>query len=158
MSKKKEDEFIELLSEQEICELREAFNIFDTESEGSIGTNHLALLMNSLKQYPTQEEIAQIIKEIDINNEGRIYFNQFLKIMAKRIKNVKEDEDKYIKKLFSFLDRNNNGLISLHEIKYIVTHSSENISDRDIELLMKEADTDGDGLISFEEFMTIMKN
>ena len=158
MSQKKEDEFIELLSEQEIYELREAFNIFDVESEGSIGTVHLGLLMNSLKQYPTQEEIKEIIKEIDVNNEGRIYFNQFLKIMAKRIKNVKEDEDKYIKKLFSFLDRNNNGLISLHEIKYIVTHSSENISDRDIELLMKEADTDGDGLISFEEFMTIMKN
>ena len=158
MSQKKEDEFIELLSEQEIYELREAFNIFDVESEGSIGTVHLGLLMNSLKQYPTQEEIKEIIKEIDVNNEGRIYFNQFLKIMAKRIKNVKEDEDKYIKKLFSFLDRNNNGLISLHEIKYIVTHSSENISDRDIELLMKEADTDGDGLISFEEFMKIMKN
>ena len=158
MSQKKEDEFIELLSEQEIYELREAFNIFDVESEGSIGTVHLGLLMNSLKQYPTQDEIKEIIKEIDVNNEGRIYFNQFLKIMAKRIKNVKEDEDKYIKKLFSFLDRNNNGLISLHEIKYIVTHSSENISDRDIELLMKEADTDGDGLISFEEFMTIMKN
>ena len=158
MSQKKEDEFIELLSEQEIYELREAFNIFDVESEGSIGTVHLGLLMNSLKQYPTQDEIKEIIKEIDVNNEGRIYFNQFLKIMAKRIKNVKEDEDKYIKKLFSFLDRNNNGLISLHEIKYIVTHSSENITDRDIELLMKEADTDGDGLISFEEFMTIMKN
>ncbi len=158
MSKKKEDEFVELLKEQEIYELREAFNIFDTESDGSISTNHLVLLMNSLKQYPTQEELNQIIKEIDVNNEGQIYFNQFLKIMAKRLKNVKEDEDKYLKYLFSSLDRNNNGLISLHEIKFIVTHSGEDISDRDIEIIMKEADTDGDGLISLEEFMTIMKN
>ena len=158
MSKTKKDHFTELLSEQEICELHEAFNIFDVESDGSIPINSLMMLMNSLKQYPTKEEIDKIIKEIDVNNEGQIYFNQFLKIMAKRLKNRKEDENKYLKSLFSSLDRNNNGLISLHEIRYIVTHSNENISEKDIEIIMKEADTDGDGLISFEEFMIIMKN
>ena len=158
MAINKENEFMELLSEQEICELHEAFNIFDIESAGSIGTENLVLLLNSLKQNPTKEELDKMIKEIDVNNEGQIYFNQFLKIMAKRLKNRKEDENKYLKSLFSTLDRNNNGLISIHEIRYIVTHSTGNISENDIETIMKEADTDGDGLISFEEFMMIMQN
>ena len=158
MSKNKEDEFIELLSEQEICELHEAFNIFDVESDGSIDSKQLIILMNSLKQYPSKKELEKILNEFNIDKNGQIYFNQFLKIMAKRLKNIKEDEDRYLKNLFSNLDRNNNGLISIHEIRYIVTHSSENISEKDIETIMKEADTDGDGLISFEEFMTIMKN
>ena len=158
MSKNKEDEFIELLSEQEICELHEAFNIFDFESDGSINSKQLIMLMNSLKQYPSQKELEKILNEFNIDKNGQIYFNQFLKIMAKRLKNIKEDEDRYLKNLFSNLDRNNNGLISIHEIRYIVTHSNENISEKDIETIMKEADTDGDGLISFEEFMTIMKN
>ena len=158
MSKNKEDEFIELLSEQEICELHEAFNIFDVESDGSIDSKHLIILMNSLKQYPSQKELEKILNEFNIDKNGQIYFNQFLKIMAMKLKNIKEDEDKYLKSLFASLDRNNNGLISIHEIRYIVTHSSENISESDIEIIMKEADTDGDGLISFEEFMTIMKN
>ena len=157
-NKDKDGEFIELLSEQEICELHEAFNIFDIDSDGSIETSQLGMLLNALKQYPTKEELAQIIKETDIGNTKQIYFNQFLKIIAKRIKNVNEDEDKYLKTLFSSLDRNSNGIISLHEIRYIVTHSSENISEKDIEIIMKEADTDGDGLISYEEFMSIMKN
>ncbi len=158
LSKAKEREFIELLSEQEICELHEAFNIFDIDSDGSIEASQLGMLMNALKQYPTQEELNQIIKETDIDNTNQIYFNQFLKIMAKRIKDTKDDEDKYLKSLFLSLDRNNNGLISIHEIRYIVTHSSENLSEKDIEIIMKEADTDGDGYISYEEFMMIMKN
>ena len=158
MSKSKEDEFIERLSEQEICELHEAFNIFDVESDGSIGAKQLIILMNALKQYPTQQEIEKILSEFNIDINGQIYFNQFLKIMAKRLKNIKEDEDKYLKSLFSSLDRNKNGLISIHEIRYIVTHFGEDISENDIETIMREADTDGDGLISFEEFMTIMKN
>ena len=41
------------------------------------------MLMNSLKQYPTKEDLSKIIKEIDIDNMNQIYFNQFLKIMAK---------------------------------------------------------------------------
>ena len=158
LSKAKEREFIELLSEQEICELHELFNIFDIDSDGSIEASQLGMLMNALKQYPTQEELNQIIKETDIDNTNQIYFNQFLKIMAKRIKDTKDDEDKYLKSLFLSLDRNNNGLISIHEIRYIVTHSSENLSEKDIEIIMKEADTDGDGYISYEEFMMIMKN
>ena len=160
MTNKKEDEFIELLTEQEICELHEAFNIFDFESNGSIETNNLVLLLNSLKQYPSKEEIEQILKEIDINNDGKIYFNQFLKIMAKRLKNILYDEDKYLKSVFDLLDRNKNGLISIDEIRRIVSHSndSENISEKEIELIMKEADTDGDGLISFEELKMIMKS
>ena len=158
ITKSKEKEFIELLSEQEIWELHEAFNIFDIDSDGSIETNQLGMLMNALRQYPTKEELAQIIKETDADNTNQIYFNQFLNIMAKRIKNRKDDEDKYLKRLFVTLDRNKNNLISIHEIRYIVTHSKENISEKDIEIIMKEADTDGDGYISFEEFLTIMKN
>mgnify|MGYP002866139089 CR=1 FL=1 len=158
MKKKKEDEFIELLSEQEICELHEAFNIFDVESDGSISANQLIVLMNALKQNPSKTEIDDILNEFNIEKNGQIYFNQFLKIMARRLKNIKEDEDKHLKSLFMTLDRNQNGLISIHEIRYIVTHSSEDISESDIEIIMKEADTDGDGKISFEEFMTIMKN
>ena len=158
MSKNKEDEFIERLTEQEICELHEAFNIFDVESDGSIGAKQLKLLMNALKQYPTQNEIDKILSEFNIDINGQIYFNQFLKIMARRLKDVKEDEDNYLKSLFANLDRNKNGLISIHEIRYIVTHFGEDISENDIETIMREADTDGDGLISFEEFMTIMKN
>ena len=155
-SKDKEREFIELLSEQEICELHEAFNIFDIDSDGRIEKSQLGMVLNALKQYPTKEELDEIIKET--GNSNQIYFNQFLKIMAKRIKNIKEDEDKYLKNLFTLLDRNKNGLIQLHEIRYIVTHSEQNLTEKDIEIIMKEADTDGDGLISYEEFMTIMKN
>ena len=45
----KENDFIQFLSEEEICELREAFNIFDVNSEGTIDKDKLILLLFSLK-------------------------------------------------------------------------------------------------------------
>ena len=73
--------------------------------------------------------------------------------MAKRLKCGKDDEDKNLKRIS--LDKNNNGLISINEIRYIVKHSSEDLNEKHIEMIMKEADTDGDWLISYEEFITI---
>ena len=156
--KEKDNKSLELFTDQEICELREAFNIFDIESDGSIETSQLKILMNTLKIYPNDKELEQIIAEADPDNSNQIYFNTFLKIIGKRRKNKKNDEIKYLKKLFKYLDRNNNGLISIREIRYIVVNSNENISEKDIEFLMKEADTDGDGYISLEEFLTVMKS
>ena len=160
MSKnKKNKEFVELLSEQEICELHEAFNIFDVESDGSIEASQLMLLMKALKPKISEDELDNIFNEYNIDKNGQIYFNQFLKIMAKRLKNIQEDEDEDLKRSFSYLDRNKNGLISINEIRYMVLHSKKvDISESDIETIIREADTDGDGLISLEEFMTVMKN
>ena len=156
---RKEKQFLELLSEKEICELHEAFNIFDIDSDGSIDLSQLIILMNSLKQNTkNKEELKKILKEENINNTNQIYFNQFLKIMAKRLKKRKNDEDRYLKKCFLFLDRNKNGYISLHEIRYIITHYNEKITEEEIKDLMEEADTDKDGYISFDEFMAIMQN
>ena len=160
MSKnKKNKEFVELLSEQEICELHEAFNIFDVESDGSIAASQLMLLMKALKQKISEDELDNIFNEYNIDKNGQIYFNQFLKIMAKRLKNIQEDEDEDLKISCSYLDRNKNGLISINEIRYMVLRSKKvDISESDIETIIREADTDGDGLISLEEFMTVMKN
>ena len=153
-----DEEFINIISEQEICELHEAFNLFDINSEGVIPVNKLSSLLFSLKQYPTKEELEDILKSEGLDNSENLNFNQFLKILGKSVDNKSIDEDGYLKSLFDSLDSNNNGMISIHELRYIVLHSNEKITENEIELIMKNVDHDKDGLINFEEFLSIMKN
>ena len=155
MLNNQESEIIQNLSDQEICELREAFNIFDKYSDGAIALDKLILLLKSLKQNPTQNEIKELAETF---GNLKINFNQFLIIMAKRIEKKNIDEDKYFRSLFDVMDRNKNGKISLEEIKYLISHSNVDISDEDIKFLTKEADSDGDGLISYDEFLIFMKD
>ena len=154
----KENDFIQFLSEEEICELREAFNIFDVNSEGTIDKDKLILLLFSLKQYPTKEELEETMKAQGLDKLEQINFDQFLKIIGKRVNTKKIDEDVYFRNLFDSMDRNKNGMISIHEIRYIILHSNENISEKDLELLMRNVDIDGDGSINFEEFLSFMKS
>ena len=98
------------------------------------------------------------MKNEGLDKNDQINFEQFLKILGKRVNTKKVDEDAYLRTLFNSMDRNENGMISIHEIRYIVLHSNEQISEKDLELLMEKVDSDGDGLISFEEFLSFMKN
>ena len=155
MLNNQESEIIQNLSEQEICELREAFNIFDKDSDGAIALDKLILLLKSLKQNLTQNEIKELAETF---GNLKINFNQFLIIMAKRIEKKNIDEDKYFRSLFDVMDRNKNGKISIEEIKYLISHSNVDISEEDIKFLTKEADSNGDGLISYDEFLIFMKD
>ena len=58
---RKEKQFLEFLSEKEICELHEAFNMFDIDSDGSIDLSQLIILMNSLKQNTKKKEYVNLV-------------------------------------------------------------------------------------------------
>ena len=81
-----------------------------------------------------------------------------MKILGNKVNQKIIDEDEYLRNLFDTMDRNKNGVISLHELRYIVLHSNEEISEEDKELLMESVDQDKDGFISYNEFLSIMKN
>lgn len=61
----------ERLSEEQIEEFREAFNLFDKDGDGYICTKELGTCMRSLGQNPTETEIAELICEVDVNQTGR---------------------------------------------------------------------------------------
>ena len=52
-----------------ISELREAFALFDKDGDGSITTAELATVMRSLGQNPTEADLKQMIKEVDIDGK-----------------------------------------------------------------------------------------
>ena len=111
-----------------------------------------------MKQFSSEDEYNKLIETIGIKNCNRIDFNQFLIMMAKKTQNTQVNDEKYLKKLFDALDKNHNGRISIHEIRYIVKNSNSNISKQEIEFLIEKVDSDGDGLISFDEFLSFMQN
>ena len=153
-----DNEFLNLLTEQDIYELHDAFDIFDINCDGNISIDKLSSLLFSLKQYITKEELNNILKEEGLDKSETIDFNQFLKILGNKVNQKIIDEDEYLRNLFDTMDRNKNGVISLHELRYIVLHSNEEISEEDKELLMESVDQDKDGFISYNEFLSIMKN
>ena len=146
----------QIISEDKITELKEAFEIFDKDRDGYITTKELGDIMKKLGQTPSEAELQDMINEVDIDGNGTIDFKEFLGLMARKMRDSDSEEE--LIEAFKVFDRDGNGLISADELLNVMTSLGENATMEEIEELIKESDYDGDGFINYEEFVKLILN
>ena len=67
------------------------------------------------------------------------------------------DVERELRAAFSLVDQDKDGRISKQEIFRVVNGLGEKITERQFNCLMREADTNKDGFLNFEEFKALMK-
>ena len=55
------------------AEIREAFQVFDKDGSGFISSRELGMVMRSLGQNPTEQELMAMINEVDV--DGTLRYN-----------------------------------------------------------------------------------
>lgn len=73
------------LTEEQKQEIREAFDLFDTDGSGTIDAKELKVAMRALGFEPKKEEVKKMIADIDKDNSGTIDFNEFLDMMTAKM-------------------------------------------------------------------------
>ncbi|KXS13809.1 centrin 1 [Gonapodya prolifera JEL478] len=144
-----------IISPEQKQEIREAFDLFDTDGSGTIDCKELKVAMRALGFEPKKEEIKKMIAEIDKNGSGTIDFNEFLELMTAKMS--EKDSREEILKAFRLFDDDNTGKITFKNLKRVAKELGENLTDEEIREMIEEADRDGDGEINEEEFLRIMK-
>ncbi|XP_020863928.1 centrin-4-like [Phascolarctos cinereus] len=152
--RKKPNVKVELTEEQK-QEIKEAFDLFDVDGSGSIDVKELKIAMRALGFEPKKEEIKKMIAEIDKEGFGTINFEDFFAMMS--VKMSEKDEKEEILKAFKLFDDDCTGSITLKNIKRVAKELGENLSDDELQEMLDEADRDGDGEISEQEFLRMMK-
>jgi calmodulin len=142
------------LTEEQTAEFREAFALFDKDGDGTISTKELGTVMKSLGQKPTVAELNDMINEVDSDGNGEIDFEEFLSMMAKKLKETDLEED--IREAFRVFDKNSSGIISTMELRHIMTNLGEKLKDSEIDEMIRHADIDGDGSVNYNEWVTMM--
>ncbi|XLU30997.1 hypothetical protein S245_067063, partial [Arachis hypogaea] len=120
-----------------------------------ITVEELATVIRSLDQNPTEEELQDMITEVDADGNGTIEFDEFLNLMAKKIKDT-DDAEEELKEAFKVFDKDQNGFISASELRHVMINLGEKLTDEEVEQMIKEADLDGDGQVNYDEFVKMM--
>ena len=141
-------------TEEMIAEFKEAFSLFDKDGDGTITPNELGTVMRSLGQTPTEEELQVMINNVDADCNGIIYFQEFLIMMARKINSHECEEE--IQEAFCVFDKDSNGFISAAELRQVMINLGEKQVEDQVDEMIREADIDGDGQVSYEEFVTMM--
>ncbi|XP_076110387.1 neo-calmodulin-like isoform X1 [Mytilus galloprovincialis] len=140
-------------------ELREAFRLFDKDGDGSISTDELGTVMRNLGQFPSSDEISQMIKEIDIDGDGTFSFEEFVQVMANMggiSEQSEEDEEEELRQAFRVFDKSGCGYITASDLRAVLQCIGEDLTEDEIDEMIAEVDIDGDGRIDFDEFIACM--
>ncbi|KAF4105152.1 uncharacterized protein cetn4 [Onychostoma macrolepis] len=143
------------LTEEQRQEIKEAFDLFDTDGSGNIDVKELKVAMRALGFEPKKEEIKKMIADIDKEGSGVISFNDFLSMMTQKMS--EKDSKEEILKAFRLFDDDCTGKISFKNLKRVAKELGENLTDEELQEMIDEADRDGDGEINEQEFLRIMK-
>ncbi|RIA95289.1 EF-hand protein [Glomus cerebriforme] len=142
------------LSEEQRVEIKEAFELFDTDKDGALDIHGLKFAMKALGFDEKKPEVLKILRQHDKNEDDVITFEDFFKVMAERVINRSPIEE--IHRAFQLFDDDNTGKISLRNLKRVAKELGENLDEDELQAMIDEFDLDEDGEINEEEFIKIM--
>ncbi|KAF8901167.1 hypothetical protein CPB84DRAFT_1777928 [Gymnopilus junonius] len=153
---------------------RDAFSLFDKGTFLYFVYLELGTVMRSLGRNPTDAEIKGILDKIDKDHNGTIDFSEFVDLMGLNPESLtpglppgtgpwssenggrpKEDpETDELRQAFDVFDKDGSGSISIGELKSVMESLGEKLTQEELQLMIDEADLDGDHEISFNESVT----
>lgn len=143
------------LNDDQKQEVREAFDLFDADGSGTIDVKELKVAMRALGFEPKKEEMKKIVSEVDKEDTGRVSFSDFLALMTQKM--AEKDTKEEILRAFRLFDDDETGKISFKNLKRVANELGETLNDEELQEMINEADRDGDGEVSEEEFLRIMQ-
>ena len=134
-------------SNSDIEALNSAFRQFDKNSDGIIS---LTELQTASSQILTESEVQSVLSQLDSNQDHRISYTEFLRAAQDHRKLLSR---RNLEQAFRSMDVDQDGVLSVSELKEAMPGLW---SDAQWSELLKEADTDGDGVINMKEFTTLL--
>jgi len=149
--KQKKKDLKATLSEDEVAEIKETFKEMDVDGNGTITSEELQKVMKEQGEKLPEAVINVMVAMADTNGDGKIDFEEFLQMaITGPPDDITEDQ------MFKIFDKNGDGFISCDEMQNLVVTFGEDLSDAEVNELIKEADTDKDGRVNLEEFKAAM--
>uniref|UniRef100_A0AAG5D5R4 EF-hand domain-containing protein n=1 Tax=Anopheles atroparvus TaxID=41427 RepID=A0AAG5D5R4_ANOAO len=137
--------------------LRNAFNAFDQEKKGCIGTQMVGTILSMLGHQLDDKMLKEIIDEVDADGSGELEFEEFVTLAARFM--VEEDAEamqQELKEAFRLYDKEGNGYITTQVLREILKELDDNLTNEDLDMMIEEIDSDGSGTVDFDEFMEVM--
>ncbi|CDW86069.1 UNKNOWN [Stylonychia lemnae] len=143
------------LSEEQLEEIKSAFELFDKDGSGNIDIHELRDAMKALGVYLNKEKVKAVMKDMDADGSGTVEFDEFKQLMKVKIKERNSEEE--LRRSFRIYDEDDTGKISFADLKRVAQELKADLTDDEIKGMIYEADRDRDGEVSCDEFLRIMR-
>jgi len=141
------------LSEKELREIRDCFNLYDRDGSGKIPCTELGTVVRSLGLNPTDQDVNNVAHSLIKGNS--FTYDDLCRAMSKLKSGPRFEEDD-IRDAFKVFDRDGNGFVNAAELRHVMTNLGEKLSDEEVDEMIRSVEVDSDGQVNFEEWVRVM--
>ncbi|KAL5992788.1 hypothetical protein ACLOJK_013707 [Asimina triloba] len=136
-------------------EMREVFDKIDKDRDGKISEKDLAGVLSAVQNVDMENEMVkaeEMVKAADLDGDGCISFQEFMDVHEK----CGHASDNEIKLAFHMCDLDRDGRIGVDDLLTMLRRLGEASSPEACRRMISSVDTDGDGLVDFQDFVLMM--
>lgn len=139
--------------------IKEAFEVFDHESNNTVDVREIGTIIRSLGCCPNEGELHDLLAEVEEEEPtGYIRYERFLPVMTKvllerRYRPIPED---VLLRAFEVLDSGKRGFLTKDELIKYMTEEGEPFSQEEMEEMLSAAINPESNSINYKEYITMM--
>uniref|UniRef100_A0A8C0WLF3 EF-hand domain-containing protein n=1 Tax=Castor canadensis TaxID=51338 RepID=A0A8C0WLF3_CASCN len=139
--------------------IKEAFEVFDHESNDTVDVREIGTIIRSLGCCPSEGELHDLIAEVEEEEPtGYIRFEKFLPVMTKvllerRYRPIPED---VLLRAFEVLDTAKRGYLTREELVKLMTEEGEPFSQEEMEEMLSAAIDPESNAMNYRDYITMM--
>ena len=141
------------LRDEEVNNIKNIFSRMDKDKKGTITLQELKVGLEESLSPEDKINVEELFASIDTDHSGRIDYTEFIAATMDQQLYLQEEK---LHEAFNALDHNSKGKISIKDIKKFLNLQDNSENDDMIQQWIKENDSNGDGVVDFNEFKKMM--
>lgn len=168
--------------------IMDRFMEYDDDQDGYLDRHEFKTLLTSTDLGLSTKDVRRIMSEADENEDGVLEYREFVPIMVELIHSMKAKEDakaaaeedevdareavemhllhgipreqleQMMFTVFNSADSDGSGALDRKEFARCLKSAELGLTRKEINLLLSEVDADGDGMVTYEEFVPLCFN
>jgi len=137
-------------------DIRDVMDFYDTSGDGKITVDQIGTCLRALGLAPTEQQLKEVTIKWE-NKETRITLEEFTPIYRDLKKVCISKSPEALSECLSSFDRDGSGLISIHDLRFILTTCGEKLSATETDILL-QGQENSDGKVNILEFIRLIAN
>ncbi|EAY77275.1 hypothetical protein OsI_05249 [Oryza sativa Indica Group] len=144
-------------------EFRRVFGSFDQDGDGKISATELRLCVKaSLGEDMPDEEVQELMALADTDGDGLLDEEEFVRLVTEMEADGDEEEDdddetcRCLREAFAMYEMEGRGCITPLSLKLMLSKLGTHLDVAECQAMICRFDMNGDGVLTFDEFKTMM--
>jgi Ca2+-binding EF-hand superfamily protein len=134
-------------------DLKHIFDFLDKDRSGGLDSEELHCGLSILKLNLAASQIKNLMNNADLNSDGRVDFNEFVKLCVIGTAKDKIKQEDLVKRLSPY-DKDGDGNMNVSDLRLLLGGEGEPLEEEDIDDVIRELDVDANGRFSIRAMVS----